>query len=178
MTYTAKQDFVGRKSRQRKTREITMDTREPDTVTELILSGSGYTVERRALPVGDYSWPLKSASYLTTRLAYSHLVIERKTLADLRDVPRLMDQVKRMNAIRAAEVATASNNTLFIILIEYRWDKDHKRKWSDHAIRNAKLSLQLAGVKIAECEDNGIADAIDTLWQWSQKSKHELIGGD
>ena len=176
MTYTAKQDFVGRKSRQRKPREITMDTREPDAVTELILSGSGYTVGRRALPVGDYAWDLKPASYLTTRLAYGRLVVERKTLADLRDVPRLMDQVRRMAAVLRSE--PMDNQTLFIILIEYRWDKDHKRKWSESAIRNAKLSLQLAGVMIAECEDNGIADAIDTLWQWSQKSKHELIGGD
>lgn len=175
-TYSDKQDFVGRKKRQRKPRDIVMDTREPDKVTELLLSGGGYTVERRALKVGDYAWDLKPASYLTTRLGYSRLVVERKTLADLRDVKRLMDQVRRMNAVVVTE--PNGDETLFIILLEYRFDRDHKRKWSDHAIRNAKLSLQLAGVKIAECEDNGIADAIDTLYQWSNKSKHELIGGD
>ncbi len=175
-SYTDKQDFVGRKQRQRKTRDLVMDTREPDKVTELILSGSGYAVERRALKTGDYAWGLKPASYLTTRLSYTYLVIERKTLADLRDVPRLMTQVQRMRHTMAID--PAMEQTLFIILLEYRFDKDFKRKWSDSAIRNAKLSLQLAGVKIAECDDNGIADAIDKLYQWSQKSKHELIGGD
>ena len=176
MTYTAKQDFVGRKKRQRKPRDLVMDTREPDAITELVLSGAGYTVERRALKVGDYAWPLKPASYLTTRLGFTYMVVERKTLADLRDVERLMSQVKRMRATMHSE--PVNSLTLFIILIEYRFDRDFKRKWSDAAIRNAKLSLQLAGVKIAECEDNGLADAIDTLYQWSQKSKHQLIGGD
>ncbi len=176
MTYTGKQDFIGRKKRQRKPRDLVMDTREPDKITELILSGAGYTVERRALKVGDYAWDLKPASYLTTRLAYSRVVVERKTLADLRDVERLMDQVRRMRAVSHDE--PLGNLTLFIILIEYRFDRDFKRKWSDHSICNAKLSLQLAGVKIAECKDNGIADAIDSLYQWTNKTKHELIGGD
>ncbi|KKM97374.1 hypothetical protein LCGC14_1168690 [marine sediment metagenome] len=175
-SYSDKQDFIGRKKRQRKPRDIVMDTREPDNITELLLNGGGYTVERRALKVGDYAWDLKPASYLTTRLAYRYIVVERKTLADLRDVPRLMDQVRRMQVIIHSE--PAGSQTLFIILLEYRFDRDRKRKWSDYAIRNAKLSLQLAGVKIAECEDNGIADAIDKLYQWSNKNKHELIGGD
>ncbi len=176
VTYTDKQDFVGRKQRQRKPRDLVMDTREPDKITELTLSGAGYTVERRALKVGDFAWGLKPASYLTTRLSFNYIIVERKTLADLRDVDRLMSQVRRMQHMMMID--PAHEQTLCIILIEYRFDRDFKRKWSDHAIRNAKLSLQLAGVKIAECDDNGVADAIDTLYQWSNKTKHELIGGD
>ena len=167
-------DLKGKVSRQRKVRRLIMDTREPDEVSHTLLTGQGYTVTRRTMLVGDWGWDLRPESFLGKR-GYIEVLVERKTLADLRDTERLIRQLK------GAAMLTASRDwdrkVFFVVLIEHRFDTDRKRRWSDKAVQMAKLSLQLdSDVYVTECAENGIADGIDNLYQWSNKAKHQLGG--
>lgn len=162
-------------ARQRKARIIDQDVREPDGVTGTLLRGAGYTVERRPLMVGDYAWDIREQAYLATHLGYRRFVLERKTLADLRDVPRLADQLGRARMMIHQELT--GDQTYFVVMVEYKYDTDTRRKWSDKAIRSAKLSMQVGGVRVTECGENEVAEALDSLYVWSNKSKHELMAG-
>jgi len=151
-----------------------MDTRELDEVSYTLLTGQGYTVIKRTMLVGDWGWDLRPESFLSQR-GYIEVLVERKTLADLRDTERLIRQLK------GAALLTASRDwdrkVFFIVLIEHKFDTDRKRKWSEKAIQNAKLSLQLdQDVYVTECDENGIASTIDSLYNWSSKAKHQLGG--
>ena len=174
MTYTASLPSAERLARQRKPRLIEQDVREPDGVTVTMLRGAGFTVERRPLLVGDYAWDIREQAYLQTHLGYSRFIVERKTLADLRDVPRLADQLARARGLVVRE--NAGDKTYFVVMVEYKFDSDIKRKWSDKSVRSAKLSMQNGGVRVTECGENEVYEAIDSLYTWSQKGKHELIG--
>ena len=167
-------DLKGKVSRQRKIRGLTMDTREPDEVSYTLLTGQGYTVTRRTMLVGDWGWEVRPESFLGKR-GYTEALVERKTLADLRDTERLIRQLK------GAAMLTASRDwdrkVFFIVLIEHKFDTDRKRRWSDKAVQMAKLSLQLdSDVYVTECAENGIADSIDNLYNWTNKAKHTLGG--
>ena len=152
--------------RQRKVRLIRQDVREPDEITATLLKGESYTIERIGMPVGAWGWDLREESWLY-KAGYFGLAVERKTLADLRDIERTTNQLSRARDLVA---------TLFIVLIEYTFDKDRQRRWSDEAVRHAKLSIQLGGLKVVECGQNEVAVAIDGLFKWSQKLGHSLAG--
>lgn len=172
MTYTDKLDFAGRAVRQRKTRTMYRDFREHDEATAVLLRGDGYDVEQATLLVGDWAWDLEAKSWLNVQYGYTRFVAERKTLADLRDVDRLKDQLFRARDLISREPPTSK--MFFIVLIEYKFDTDVKRKWADKAIRSAKLSIQFGGVRVTECQENGIAEALDGLFVWSQKPRHQV----
>jgi len=163
-------DLVGKNQRQRKVRNMWQDTREPDAVTLNLLTGLGYTVERLGMPMGDYGWDLREESFLHGRGFFS-VTVERKTLADLRDVGRLRKQLLRM-------WEAGLHGTFFIVLIEHSFDKDKKRRWPEESILNAELSIQLGGVRVTRCEGNDVAGRLDSLWKWSQKRTHQLSGGE
>ena len=161
-------------SRQRKVRLLRQDVREPDEVTATLLRGEGYTIERLGLPLGDWNWDVREESWLGQR-GYVNVTVERKTLADLRDVDRLDNQLGRARMLLAEE--KYGQKTLFVVLVEYAFDRDRQRRWSELAVRHAKLSMQLGGIKVTECGENGIAEAVDGLYKWSQKLGHSLAGG-
>ncbi|KKL10313.1 hypothetical protein LCGC14_2557110, partial [marine sediment metagenome] len=98
MPYSDSLDLVGKNARQRKVRAMWQDTREPDAVTLNLLTGMGYTVERLGMPLGDYGWSIRDESWLATA-GYAAVIVERKTLSDLRDVPRLRKQLARMREV-------------------------------------------------------------------------------
>ena len=160
-------------ARQRKVRLLRQDAREPDEITATLLRGEGYTVERLGLPLGDWNWDVREESWLGQR-GYVNVTVERKTLADLRDIVRLDNQLGRARMMLAEE--KLGRKTLFIVLIEYSFDRDRKRRWSEQAVRHAKLSMQLGGIKVTECGENEIAEAVDGLYKWGQKLGHSLAG--
>lgn len=174
-TYADRLPSADKLARQRKQRILFRDVREHDAVTDTLLGGHGYTVQEKPMIVGDWGWDLRDKSYLTTHLGYVRFLIERKTLADLRDTERLTSQLARARSLMHRE--QIADQTYFVVLVEYKFDTDFKRKWSDEAIRHAKLSIQVGGVRVTECAENGLADALMGLYEWSQKSKHELMGG-
>ena len=176
MGYADTLDYAGRAKRQRKTRVLERDFREHDETTVTLLRGEGYTIDQKTLLVGDWAWDLREQSWLHTHWGYNRFVAERKTLADLRDTKRLVDQLFRARQQMAQEQPGAA--TFFVLLVEYKFDTDIKRKWADKSIRYAKLSAQFGGVRVTECGENEIAAALDGLFIWSNKSKHELSGGD
>ena len=169
MGYADSLDLVGKNQRQRKVRRIWQDTREPDAVTRNLITGMGYTVDRLGMPMGDYGWDIRPDSFLSDK----HLVavVERKTLADLRDVSRLRRQLTKM---RDAYMGYP----LCIIMIEYLFDTDRKRRWPEESILNAELSMQLGGIMVTRCEGNDVAGRLDSLYKWSQKRTHQLSGGE
>jgi ERCC4-type nuclease len=166
--YASSLDFVGKNERQRKVREIRVDTREQDAVTLNLLTGMGYTIDRHAMLIGDYGWDLREESWLHEAV-YRTVVIERKSLADLRDVGRLERQLRKMSQ---------DTKAFYIILIEYAFDTDRKRRWPEESILNAELSIQLGGVRVTRCEGNDVAGRLHSLYQWSMKRTHVLAGGD
>lgn len=169
--YAQTLDLAGKHERQRKPRIIRVDHREPDLFTEQMLRGAGYTVERIGMLIGDYGWDIREESWLGGR-GYVNAILERKTLADLRDTDRLKDQLHRMRARVAVEPPSA--RSLFVVLVEHQFDTDTKRKWTEEAVANAKLSIQLTGVLVTECEANDVAGKLDSLYKWTQKLGHEL----
>lgn len=175
MSYAENLDLVGKNNRQRKVRTIRMDTREPDAVTANLLTGMGYTVDRHAMVLGDYGWDLREESWLRG-MGYAGLNLERKTLADLRDVGRLTKQLTRARAVIAQE--PHGHQTFFIVLIEHAFDTDRKRRWPEESILNAELSIQLGGVKVTRCGGNDVAGRLHSMYQWSQKRTHQLAGGE
>lgn len=175
MSYAESLDLVGKLSRQRKVRRMWQDTREPDAVTLNLLVGMGYTVERIGMPIGDYGWAVRDESWLAAE-GWATLVVERKTLADLRDVPRLRRQLSRMR--EAWDLQPTDLRTLFVMLIEHTFDTDRKRKWPEESILNAELSIQMGGVMVTRCEGNDVAGRLDSLYKWSQKRTHQLSGGE
>jgi ERCC4-type nuclease len=175
VAYADSLDLVGKNQRQRKVREMRVDTREQDAVTINLLQGMGYTVDRHAMLIGDYGWDLREESWLRTA-GYVTFTLERKTLADLRDVERLKRQLKRAGALLVLE--TEGHRTFFSVLMEHRFDTDRKRRWPEESILNAELSLQLGGVKVTRCEGNDVAGRLHSLYQWSQKRTHQLSGGE
>ncbi len=175
MAYADSLDLVGKNSRQRKVRKMWQDTREPDVITLNLLTGLGYTVERLGMPIGDYGWELREESWLRV-MGYVSFTLERKTLADLRDVARLRRQIAKMRHIQS--LAPDGSQTFFIVMIEHAFDTDRKRRWPEESILNAELSLQLGGVRVTRCEGNDVAGRLDSLWKWSQKRTHQLSGGE
>ena len=175
MSYADTLDLVGKNARRRLVRNMWLDTREPDAVTHNLLTGMGYTVEKLSMPLGDYGWQLRSESWLRV-MGYVAFTLERKTLADLRDVPRLRKQLARARHIHALE--PDGSRTFFIVMIEHRFDTDRKRKWPEESILNAELSIQLGGVRVTRCEGNDVAGRLDSLYKWSQKRTHQLSGGE
>jgi ERCC4-type nuclease len=169
MPYASDLDLVGKNQRQRKVRRIWQDSREHDVITANQLTGLGYTVETLGMPIGDYGWEIRPEAYLSSK--HLSVVVERKSLADLRDVRRLNKQLGRMRE-------TFTQTPLFIVLIEHSFDTDKRRRWSDEAVANAKLSIQLGGVLVTECEGNDVAGRLHSLYTWSQKKTHQLAGGD
>lgn len=174
-TYADTLDYSGRATRQRKPRILERDFREHDETTVTLLRGDGYTIEQKTLLVGDWAWELREQAWLHTCWGYNRFVIERKTLADLRDTKRLTNQLFRARRQMAQEQAGGA--TFFVLLVEHKFDTDIKRKWTDKAIRHAKLSAQFGGVRVTDCGENEIATALDGLFIWSQKSKHEIAEG-
>ena len=168
-------DFVGKNDRQRKARLMRVDTRESDVVTTHLLIGTGYTLERHAMLIGDYGWDLREESWLG-QIGYGALVLERKTLADLRDVTRLRRQLAKARSMMGRE--PEHNRTLFVVMVEYAFDTDRKRRWPEESILNAELSIQLGGVHVTRCAGNDVAGRLDSLYKWSQKRTHQLAGGD
>ena len=166
MGYSDSLDLVGKNQRQRKVRRMWQDTREPDPVTLNLLRGMGYTVDRLGMPMGDYGWEIRPDSFLSGK--YLSLTVERKTLADLRDVPRLRKQLAK---------GQAESRTCFLVLIEHTFDTDRKRKWPEDSILNAELSMQLGGIMVTRCAGNDVAGRLDSLYKWSQKRTHQLAGG-
>ncbi len=173
MPYSDSLDLVGKNDRQRKVRAMWQDTREPDAVTLNLLTGMGYTVERLGMPLGDYGWVIRDESWLATA-GYAAVIVERKTLADLRDVPRLRKQLARMREVW--ELEETDLRSLFVVLIEHAFDTDRKRRWPEESILNAELSIQLGGVRVTRCGGNDVAGRLDSLWRWSQKRTHQLAG--
>ena len=167
MGYADSLDIVGKNSRQRKVRRIWQDTREPDAVTRNLLMGMGYTVDRLGMPIGDYGWEIRPDAFLSSK--YLSFTVERKTLADLRDVARLRKQLSK---------GRRESRTFFLILIEHTFDTDRKRRWPEESILNAELSIQLGGVRVTRCEGNDVAGRLDSLYKWSQKRTHQLSGGE
>lgn len=168
-------DYKGRRDRMRKQRILNRDTREPGgrdrwTTTDVVLQGRGYTIDRHALRIGDYSWLIREEAALYGA-GYREAVIERKTLADLRDVDRLQNQLNR--AYRAIMDEGAA--MFFIVLIDFTENPDDPRAWSDEAILNAELSIQLGGhFKVTRSGPGLLADRIDSVIQWTQKHRHSI----
>lgn len=175
MAYADDLDLVGKNDRQRKVRRMRMDTREQDAVTFNLLTGMGYTVDRHAMVFGDYGWDLREESWLRAA-GYIGFNLERKTLADLRDVTRLRKQLERAKAVMGQE--PHNQRTFFAVMVEHRFDTDRKRKWPEESILNAELSIQSGGVRVTRCGGNDVAGRLDSLWKWSQKRTHQLAGGD
>ena len=175
MAYADSLDFVGKNARQRKVREMRQDTREPDAVTFNLLTGMGYTLDHHAMLIGDYGWELRDESWLRV-MGYVTFTLERKTLADLRDVERLRKQL--LNMTKANLTAHGTDQAFFIAMIEHAFDTDRKRRWPEESILNAELSIQLGGVRVTRCGGNDVAGRLDSLWKWSQKRTHQLAGGD
>jgi ERCC4-type nuclease len=175
VAYASDLDLVGKNSRQRKVRPLTQDTREPDEVTAIQLRGLGYALEQRAMIIGDYGWPLREQSWLR-EMGFVTFTLERKKLSDLRDVVRLRKQLTRARHVMSLEIE--EQRTFFTVMVEYLFDTDRKRRWSEEAILNAELSIQLGGVRVTRCEGNDVAGRIHSLYGWSQKRTHQLAGGD
>ncbi len=174
-SYSDSLDLVGKNSRQRKIRRMWMDTREPDAVTFNLLVGLGYTVDRHAMLFGDYGWELRDESWLRGA-GYIGFNLERKTLADLRDVSRLKKQLARAKVVMAQE--PPNQRTFFVVMVEYAFDTDRKRRWPEESILNAELSIQSGGVGVTRCGGNDVAARLDSLYRWSQKRTHQLAGGE
>lgn len=158
-------DYLGRKKRQRKVRLMRWDTNEHTDADRLLMEGMGYTVQVHRMLVGDYGWDLREESWLHKHGFFS-LVIERKTLADIRDVKRLAKQLQALRVMPGVFV---------IVLIDHRYDTDRKRAWSDGAVLNAEVSIQLGGhIHTTHCAAGNLATRLDELYLWSQKREHEL----
>ncbi len=154
--------------RQRKAKVIEIDTHEDlDRLTELLLTGMGFTVIRRLLPLGDFQWdsPL------------GRVIVERKTPADARDVKRLSEQVARLRD-------SSSHGGCFpIILIDHREEYNKGRyspkyqPWSDDDFDNVLLSIG-GRIRVAHCQQGQLAHRLDSLYRWTQKSTHGLLDGE
>lgn len=175
MAYADTLDFIGKNSRQRKVREIREDTREHDAITHNLLTGMGYTIDRHAMLIGDYGWDLRDESWLHS-VGYSFFLLERKTLADLRDVNRLRGQLVKAKDAMLKE--PRDKQTFFVVMLEYAFDTDRKRRWPEESILNAELSMQLGRVRVTRCEGNDVAGRLDSLYKWSMKRTHVLAGGE
>ena len=175
MAYADHLDHVGKNGRQRKPRLMRVDVREHDIVTANLLTGMGYTLGIHGMVIGDYGWDLREGAWLQV-MGYASLTLERKTLADLRDVPRLRRQLAKARHLLSLE--PEGYRTLFTVMLEFAFDTDRKRKWPEESILNAELSIQLGGVKVTRCEGNDVAGRLHSLYQWSQKRTHQLAGGD
>ncbi len=175
MAYADSLDLVGKNSRQRKPRLIRMDVRERDVVTANLLQGMGYTLGVHGMVVGDYGWDLREESWLRA-MGYVVLTSERKKLSDLRDVGRLRKQLTK--ARRLISLESEGQRTFFVVMIEYAFDTDRKRRWPEESILNAELSMQLGGAHVTRCEGNDVAGRLHSLYTWSQKRTHQLAGGE
>lgn len=175
MAYADSLDLVGKNSRRRLIHTIRMDVREHDVVTANLLAGLGYTLGVHGMVIGDYGWDLREESWLRG-MGYATLTLERKKLSDLRDVPRLRRQLAKARHLLSLE--PEGQRTLFVVMLEFAFDTDRKRKWPEESILNAELSIQLGGVKVTRCEGNDVAGRLHSLYQWSQKRTHQLAGGE
>ena len=150
-------DFLGKKRRQRKLRLITIDKgrEDKDGITGLLLSGMGYTIEYRQLPLGDYTWDSKLGP----------VILERKTPSDIRDIPRLSSQLRRLRE-------GAKGGACFpILLVDWRQAQD---PWEEMILDNIEMACQ-GSVHVAHCLQGQLAHRLDNLYVWSNKSSHELL---
>ena len=144
-------DYKGRADRQRKVRAIGIDVRESrDRLTDTLLDGLGYSIERRVLPLGDYQWESKLGL----------VVVERKTPADAHDLDRLRQQCERLRS---------ASGILPILLIDHRYGRENP--WKDHDFDNLLVSIQ-GRIRIAHCLQGQLAHRLDSLYKWSQRSGH------
>lgn len=160
-------DFVSRNERQRIIKTITIDSNEQDPMTPVLLRGMGYDAPVHRLLTGDYSWALQEASWFRVFQGLEATIMERKTPADIKDTKRLMAQLARMT----------DPKVLYIVLIDMRSD-NHSTRWSDDALDNAGLSLQVGKILVAHCAEGHLASRIDSLWKYTQKHRHSLAGGE
>jgi len=151
-------DFVGRAKRQRKVRLIEIDDREDlDGLTDTLLTGAGFTVIRRRLPLGDFQWDSK----------LGRVIVERKTPSDAKDIPRLLRQTIRLRDARTGA------GCFPILLLDYRDDKP-EHAWSDSSLDNLLMAVS-GRVRIARCLQGQLADRLESLYYWTNKSKHDIL---
>lgn len=150
-------DYLGKKRRQRKLRIITIDKgrEDKDGITGLLLSGMGYTIEYRQLPLGDYAWDSK----------LGQVIVERKTPSDIRDIPRLSTQLRRLRE------GAASGAIFPVLLIDWRASES---PWEEMILDNIEMSCQ-GSIHVAHCLQGQLAHRLDNLYMWSNKYRHELL---
>jgi len=149
-------DYLGRLSRQRKLRIITIDDREDrDKITTILLKGMGYTVKNERLPLADYAWdsPL------------GRILLERKTPRDAEDISRFGKQSRRL-------VAAGTGKYFPILLIDHP-NHSRDRRWEDFGLDNLCLSIQ-GTIRVVHCNQGQLAYRLDSIYKWSQKGKHEF----
>lgn len=150
-------DFVGRAKRQRKVRLIEIDDREDkDGLTATLLTGAGFQVIRRRLPLGDYQWDSK----------LGRVVVERKTPSDAKDIGRLVGQVVRLRDARQA-------GCFPVLLMDYRDDTADKA-WSDFGLDNVLMAVS-GRIRIVRCLQGQLADRLENLYAWTQRSSHDIL---
>ena len=154
---TKRLDYVGRTARQRKVRAIDMDYHEDvDSITALLLTGMGYTVKRRKLPMGDYQWDSK----------LGQVIVERKTPSDIQDLVRFGRQLEGMRI--------AAHNGCFCVLLIDHAATNKKNRWDDIGFDNLLMAVG-GSVKIAHCNQGELANRLDSLYQFSQKGEHGFL---
>ena len=153
-------DYVGRKERQRYPRTIAMDYHEDiDGVAALLLSGIGYTVDKRVLPLGDYQWssPL------------GLVIVERKTPADLQDLARLKRQLDKLRVADA-------EGCFSVLLVDHTTDysRSGHKWWTDNTLDNLLLAIS-GKVHVAHCVQGELAHRLDALYRLTQKKEHGFL---
>lgn len=149
-------DYVGKLNRQRKPRIIEVDKREDrDGLTRILLAGLGYSVIYRVLPLGDYQWDSK----------LGRVIVERKTPIDARDIERLAEQLSRLRL-------SQTEGCFPVLLIDHRGHAENP--WSDNDFDNLLLSIQ-GRVRVVHCLQGQLAHRLDSLYRYSNKSRHGLL---
>ena len=137
---------------------IEIDDREDrDGITEILLAGMGYTPQRIRLPLGDFRWesPL------------GQVLVERKTPQDARDINRFYKQFMRLTK------ASREGGVFPILLIDHRPQKD-EGLWEEFGLDNMCMSAQSV-VRVAHCTQGQLAHRLDSIYQWTQKPKHDFV---
>ena len=149
-------DYLGRLTRQRKLRIITIDDREDrDKITTILLKGMGYTIKSERMPLADYGWdsPL------------GRVLVERKTPRDAEDIARFARQSRRL-------IAAGRGKYLPIIIIDHP-NHSRDRRWEDFGLDNLCLSIQ-GHIRVVHCNQGQLAYRLDSIYKWTQKGKHEF----
>ena len=146
----------GVKRKQKRGAKITVDVNEDrDGVVRAVLTGFGYEVDWRRLPLGDFQWdsPL------------GRVIVERKTPRDISDVPRLSRQVKRLRA------AAREGAFVLILLDQADWNRS---RWDDFGLDHLLISIQ-SPIRISRCTRGQLAQKLDALWEYTTKKSHRLL---